>query len=112
MSLTYFPEHAERAVLALNLAEKEVAHLEYTHRTLFANPVDLKWVQSLATREELAEKIDAFVSSFGRLQDHIEKKLIPRFAALLGNETKSLLDNLALAEKAGWIDSSAEEFVG
>ncbi len=111
MSLVYLPEHAEGALLALELAEKEVAHLAYTHRTLFEQPIDLQWVQALARREDLAEKIDAFVGRFGRLQDHIGEKLIPRFAALLGNAPKSLLDNLAYAERAGWIDS-AEEFVG
>ena len=91
-------EHSESALLALDLAEKEVAHLAYTHRTLFALPIDLQWVQTLAKREDLAEKIDAFVSRFGRLQDHIGEKLIPRFVALLGSEPKSLLDNLAYAE--------------
>ena len=104
-------EHSESALLALDLAEKEVAHLAYTHRTLFALPIDLQWVQTLAKREDLAEKIDAFVSRFGRLQDHIGEKLIPRFVALLGSEPKSLLDNLAYAERAGWIDN-AEGFVG
>ena len=110
MSLTYLPEHAEGALLALGLAEKEVAHLAYTHRTLFAQSIDLQWVQALASHEDLAEKIDAFVSRFGRLQDHIGEKLIPRFAALLGSEPKSLLDNLAYAEKNDWLDS-AETFV-
>lgn len=110
MSLTYLPEHAGNAVLTLELAEKESAHLAYTHRTLFAQPIDLQWVQALAEREDLAEKIDAFVSRFGRLQDHIGEKLIPRFVALLGSEPKSLLDNLAYAERAGWLDS-AEAFV-
>ena len=37
MSFSYLPEHAESALLALELAEKEVAHLAYTHRTLFAH---------------------------------------------------------------------------
>jgi hypothetical protein len=110
MSLSYLSEHAESALLALDLAEKEVAHLAYTHRTLFALSIDLQWVQALAQREDLAEKIDAFVSRFGRLQDHIGEKLIPRFAALLGSEPKSLLDNLSYAERSGWIDS-AEAFV-
>ena len=110
MSLAYLPEHAENAMLVLELAEKEAAHLAYTHRTLFAQPIDLQWVQALVEREDLAEKIDAFVSRFGRLQDHIGEKLIPRFAALLGSEPKSLLDNLAYAEKTGWLDS-AEAFV-
>ena len=110
MSLTYLPEYAESTLLALELAEREATHLAYTHRTLFAQPIDIQWVQALAQREDLAEKIDAFVSRFGRLQDHIGEKLIPRFAALLGGTPKSLLDNLAYAEKAEWIDN-AEWFI-
>lgn len=111
MSLTYLPAHAENALLALELAKKEVMHLAYTHRTLYAMPVSLEWVKALEKREDLAEKIDAFVGRFGRLQDHIGEKLIPRFAVLLGGTPKSLLDNLAYAEKMGWIEN-AEEFVG
>lgn len=111
MSFTYLPEHAENALLALGLAEKEMSHLAYTHRTLYAQPINLQWVQALVEREDLAEKIDAFVGRFGRLQDHIGEKLIPRFAELLGEHPKSLLDTLAYAEKIGWLDS-AEEFVG
>ena len=69
MSLRYLPEHAESALLALELARKEAADLRYTHRTLFAQPIDAAWVQQLTTRDDLAEKIDAFVSRFGRLQE-------------------------------------------
>ena len=78
MSLRYLPEHGENALLALELARKEAAHLRYTHGTLFAQPIDLGWVRQLVSRDDLAEKIDAFVSRFGRLQDHIGEKLIPR----------------------------------
>ncbi|MDD5036606.1 MAG: hypothetical protein PHE55_17835 [Methylococcaceae bacterium] len=111
MSLGYLAEHAENARLALALAEREKAHLAYTHRTLFAQKIDLQWVQSLSKREDLSEKVDAFVGRFGRLQDHIGEKLIPRFAALLGESPKSMLDVLSYAEKIGWLDS-AEAFVG
>ena len=111
MSLNYLPEHAENARLALALAKKEMAHLAYTHSTLFSQTITLEWVKSLAEREDLSEKIDAFVSRFGRLQDHIGEKLIPRFAALLGESPKSLLDVLAYAEKVGWVNSTAA-FVG
>ena len=111
MSLRYLPEHAESALLALDLARKEAAHLQYTHRTLFAQPIDAAWVQQLTTRDDLAEKIDAFVSRFGRLQDHLGEKLIPRFAALLGEAPQSVLDVLAYAEKAQWVES-AEAFIG
>lgn len=111
MSLRYLPEYAEAALLALQLAEKEVAHLAYSRNTLFGQSIDLLWVKRLAEREDLAEKVEAFVSRFARLQDHIGEKLIPRFAYLLGENPKSLLDSLSYAERMGWIDS-AEEFVG
>lgn len=111
MSLRYLPEHAENAVLALELARKEAAHLRYSHSTLFAQPIDAAWVRQLAAREDLAEKVEAFVSRFGRLQDHIGEKLVPRFAALLGEAPKSMLDVLAYAEKMRWIES-AEAFIG
>ena len=111
MSLRYLPEHAENALLALELARKEAAHLQYTHRTLFAQPIDAAWVQQLTTRDDLAEKIDAFVSRVGRLQDHLGEKLIPRFAALLGEAPQSVLDVLAYAEKVQWVES-AETFIG
>ena len=111
MSLAYLAEHAENALFALELADREAAHLAYTQQGLFAERIDLAWVKNLVTRQDLAEKIDAFVARFGRLQDHIGEKLIPRFAQLMGERPKSLLDVLAYAERMHWIDS-AEEFVG
>ena len=111
MSIAYLPEHAENALFALELAERESSHLAYTHSTLFAQHIDLEWVIDIANNEDIAEKIDAFVGRFGRLQDHIGEKLIPRFARLMGEQRKSLLDVLAYAEKMQWLDS-AEEFVG
>jgi len=111
MSIAYLREHAENALFALELAEREAAHLAYTHSTLFAQQIDLEWVKAIAKNEDIAEKIDAFVGRFGRLQDHIGEKLIPRFARLMGEQPKSLLDVLAYAEKMQWLDS-AEEFVG
>jgi len=111
VTLRYLPEHAENALLALDLARKEAAHLQYTQRTLFAQTIDANWVQQLEARPELAEKVDAFVSRFGRLQDQIGEKLMPRFAALLGESPKSMLDVLAYAEKMQWVNS-AETFIG
>ena len=51
------------------------------------------------------------MTRFGRLQDQIGEKLIPRFAALLGESPKSMLDVLAYAEKMQWVNS-AETFIG
>ena len=110
MSLKYLPEHAQPALLALDLARKEAVHLRYSQTTLFALPIDLAWVQSLGDQPEVAEKVEAFVSRFGRLQDHLGEKLLPRMSALVGENTKSLLDTLATAERLDLLPS-ADAFI-
>jgi uncharacterized protein with PhoU and TrkA domain len=110
MSLKYLPEHAQAAMLALALAHKEAGHLGYSQSTLFALPIDLSWVQSLGNHPEVAEKVEAFISRFGRLQDHLGDKLLPRFAALVGENSKTLLDTLAIAEKTDLL-VSADAFI-
>lgn len=109
--MRYLPEHADAARHALDLAEREASYLAYSHRTLFSLAMDLPWVEALPARDDLAEKIDAFVSRFARLQDHIGDKLLPGFARLLGESPRSLLDVLAIAERMEWV-ASAEAFIG
>ncbi len=110
MSLKYLPEHAQPTLLALDLAIKQAKHLRYSQTTLFALPIDLAWVQNLGEQPELAEKVEAFVSRFGRLQDHLGEKLLPRMAALVGENSKTLLDALAIAEKLDLL-TSADAFI-
>jgi hypothetical protein len=110
VSIRYLPEHVEIVLLTLDLVEHEASYLAYTHQHLFEQPIDLEWINQLALKPELAEKIDAFGARFGRLQDTLGEKLLPRFAALLGEKPKSLLDVLAYAERMNWINS-AEDFI-
>ncbi|OIP19482.1 MAG: hypothetical protein AUK51_01330 [Comamonadaceae bacterium CG2_30_59_20] len=110
MSLKYLPEHAQATLLALDLARKEAKQLHYSQTTLFALPIDLAWVQSLSQQPETVEKVEAFVSRFGRLQDHLGEKLLPRMAALVGENSKTLLDALAIAEKIDLL-VSADAFI-
>ena len=110
MSLRYLPEHVEPVLLALDLAQREAHHLRYSQTTLFAHPIDLAWVQALADQPALAEKVEAFASRFGRFQDHLGERLLPRIAALMGTKNKTLLDTLDAAERLGWVDS-ADAFI-
>lgn len=110
MSLLHLPEHAPAMIQSLDLAHKEAEHLRYSQSTLFAQPIDLAWVQSLASQPVLAEKVEAFVSRFGRLQDHISGKLLPRYAALVGEPAKTQLDTLAFAERMGLL-SNADAYI-
>lgn len=100
MSAASLPPGAQAQRQALELADKEAAHLRYSRESLRALAPDLAWVQALAARPELAEKVEAFVSRFGRLQDHLGEKLLPRFAAQVGNHPKTMIDTLAFAERA------------
>lgn len=110
MSLLFIPEHANHARFALELALKEMGHLQFTHQGLFANKPDLFWVASLSDHPLDAERLDAFVSRFSRLQDHLGEKLLPRFAQLVGASPRSLIDALNTAERMNWL-SSAQAFV-
>jgi hypothetical protein len=110
MSLLYLPEHVQAMLQSLELAHKEAEHLRYSQSTLFALPIDLAWVQNLSGQPPLAEKVEAFVSRFGRLQDHIGGKLLPRYAALVGEPTKTQLDTLAFAERVGLLNN-ADAFI-
>ena len=95
---------------SLELARKEAAHLRYSQATLFALPIDAPWVDALSRQPVLAEKVEAFVSRFGRLQDHIGGKLLPRYAALVGEPAKTQLDHLAFAERMGLL-TDADAFI-
>jgi uncharacterized protein YutE (UPF0331/DUF86 family) len=44
------------------------------------------------------------------LQDHIGGKLLPRYAALVGEPTKTQLDTLAFAERVGLLNN-ADAFI-
>lgn len=100
MTPSYLPDHAAAMRAGLALAQKEAGHLRYSRDTLFALPIDLAWVQGLEAQPALAEKVEAFARRFSRLQDQLGDKLLPRFAALVGESPRTFLDTLAFAERA------------
>ena len=55
----YLPEHVDSALIALALAEREAQHLQDTYRPLYAESIDLLWVNALVKREDPAEIIAA-----------------------------------------------------
>ena len=89
------------------VAEKEARHLLQTDERLFAQLQQSP--TALATDEIeplLAERMDAFVGRFGRLQDTLGDKLLPTLLDALGEPRGPAIDNLDRAEKFGWIDSA------
>ena len=54
----------------------------------------------------MAERLDAFVSRFGRLQDTVGDKLLPALLSALAERTGPAIDNLDKAEKLDLIESA------
>lgn len=83
----------------------EAAHLAATDARLFAQPFSPERALSLRTDQDLAERVDAFVARFGRLQDTLADELLPALLRQLAEPIGSGLDNLARAERLGYVAS-------
>jgi len=55
-----------------------------------------------------AERVEAFVARFSRLQDTLGDKLLPALLAALGEPVAAAIDNLDRAERLGLIASADE----
>jgi hypothetical protein len=72
---------------------------------LFASPFTLEDAERLESDADLAERIEAFVGRFGRLQDTLGDKLLPALLSALGERAGPFVDNLDRAERLSWINS-------
>lgn len=98
----------ERYLATLEIVRRELRVLEYSWKKLSHIKIDSEWVKSLDTDMDAAEDVEAFASRFGRLQDTIGDKLLPRALAVLLERPGSMLDNLNRGERLGWIDNAEQ----
>lgn len=97
--------HSERLDFLLETVEREKRHLLLTTRRLFSGQIDADWVRSLEDYPDLAERLDAFVARFARLQDTLGDKLIPELMQHMLETPGSVIDNLNRMEKLGLLAS-------
>ena len=90
----------------VRVVTKEIRHLETTDQRLFPGPLTLADVAGLESSPELAERVEAFVGRFGRLQDTCGDKLLPALLQWLGERSGAAIDNLDRAERFGWVESA------
>ncbi len=98
----------KRCVDTLGIVYREGVALLFSFNKLRGFPISRKWVAGLNENMDEAETLEAFVSRFGRMQDTIGDKLVPRTLAAQAERVGSALDNLAVAERLGWVDNAAE----
>jgi hypothetical protein len=97
----------DRFLSTLAVVAKEASHLEWSRARLFEPHIDASWVESLAVRPELAERLEAFVSRYGRLQDTMADKLLPRWLLALAEQPGSQIEVLNRAERLGVVEDVA-----
>lgn len=104
------PEQLARLLALARIVAKECRHLAGTDERLFGQPFTQERAARLEHDPDLAERVDAFVSRHGRLQDTLGDKLLPRLLVALGEPIGAAIDNLDRAERLGLI-SDADEWV-
>ncbi|AGX86144.1 hypothetical protein [Candidatus Symbiobacter mobilis] len=106
--MTTAPKVWARLEFLVRVVRKECRHLLTTNARLFDGGLDLEQLRRLEETPDTAERVEAFVGRFGRLQDTVGDKLLPLLLALLGEKAGSAIDNLDLAERLGWIESTED----
>jgi hypothetical protein len=99
------PLYSRLAFLA-RVTEKECSHLLATDGRLFSAEFTAQEALKIAADPVLAERLDAFVARFGRLQDTVGDKLLPSLLEALFETPGPAIDNLDKAERFGFIESA------
>ena len=100
------PSQTARLQFLARVTDKECQHLLGTDDRLFGNLFTMEEAQKIEADPVLAERLDAFVSRFGRLQDTVGDKLLPALLTALAEKTGPAIDNLDKCEKLGFIESA------
>ena len=100
------PAQHERLAFLCRITQKEISHLQDTDSRLFADLFTVEAAQRIETDPILAERLDAFVSRFGRLQDNLGDKFLPQLLSAMAEKPGAAIDNLDRAERLGWIESA------
>jgi hypothetical protein len=99
---------ALRLPFLVRVVGKECQHLMTTDQRLFGGVFTLTQAARLDEEPDLAERVEAFVGRFGRLQDTVSDKLLPLLLTALGEKTSAAIDNLDRAERLGLLISADE----
>ena len=97
---------ATRLWRLLDLVAKEDHHLAGVSGRLFADvkgDVAAAWLASVLGTPEGIDRLESFVGKFSRMQDTMMDKLLPTFLVAVGERTGTVLDNLNLAQKLGFV---------
>lgn len=106
--MTLEPKIALRLQFLTRVVRKECQHLASTDQRVFIGKFTLVQAAQLEADPDLAERVEAFVGRFARLQDTVGDKLLPLLLTALGEKASAAIDNLDCAERLGMLKSADE----
>jgi len=101
----------ERLTFLLETVALEAGHLQATDQRLLAEDFTAERAATLRDDDMLAERLDAFIARFARLQDTAGDKLLPVLLTRLGEPVGSVLDNLDRAARLGLLAQTSETWI-
>ncbi len=104
--MTLPDDHLHRLKYLARVVGKEARRLQETDQRLFTTPYTPDRARVLDDNPDEADRVEAFVSRFGRLQDTLGDKLLPAFLVALGERVGAAIDNLDRAERLGYVESA------
>lgn len=100
------PERLNRLQFLSRVVQRELLHLTITDQRIFSTPLTSVRAAALADNIDESERVEAFVSRFGRLQDTVGDKFLPLYLEAMGERPGAVIDNLDRAEKLQLIPSA------
>ena len=100
------PGERERLKVLQRTALSELEHLQQTDQRLFAQTWSVEVLAEKMRDIDFAERVDAFVARFGRLQDLLGDKYLPAWLKAMQEAPGAVLENLDRAEKLGLMVSA------
>lgn len=93
------PRELDRLWALARVVRRDAEYLVQTDGRLFGQIFDAERARTLPLNPELAERVDAFVARFGRLQDTLADKLLPALLRQLAQPVRSAVENLDRAPR-------------
>ncbi len=86
------PQQKLRLQFLARVVRKEILYLQLTDQRLFDVPFTREKIERIERDVDFAERVDAFVSRFGRLQDTVGDKLLPNYMSVVGETVGPAVD--------------------
>lgn len=101
----------EKIDMSIEHGLKMKKELEFSYQWMSLERIDRQWVVNLKDDEIKNERVTAFCARFGKFQDYLSDKIIPRWLTASGERAGVAMENFSIAERAGILSIPSEKMI-